>query len=486
MRSVEATFSSLSVEVTGSEMPHRAPSVRLVILNWNQADATSRAVQHLLDLDWPRDSLDIVVVDNASTDHSVEKLRHRFPEIDVRPLDTNVGFAGNNAALTDLDRCDFVGLVNNDAFATPHYLTPLVDALVADPTLGAVCPKIVLEAEFVGFDIEVNSAGTTGVRLDQVRAQNKPAAVWSDTPRPEAGSGFDEITARCHLAADRETRMADDTGATWFDLDGSATLWVPALGPNGENQVLLSFTGPPNSMITITPRPGPGQPDAGSSPSQLQSWTIDSGGTIEVDVSTDQASVDVIQNIGTEMAAQGFGRDRGYLEADDGSYDDPADVFGWCGAGVLFRPEYLEDVGLFDDRFFLYYEDLDLAWRGRARGWRYRTVPTSVIRHAHASSTVQGSPSFNRYQVRNRLIVVAKNGSPAMLGRTVVRSLGGTARTALQAVRGSEETRADLANRVKAQVQAIRMGASIWQDRKKIDTGRTVDTEAIEDLLTRG
>ena len=56
-------------------------------------------------------------------------------------------------------------------------------------------------------------------------------------------------------------------------------------------------------------------------------------------------------------------------------YAEPADVFAWCGGAVLLRSDYLADVGLLDERFFLYYEDTDLSWRGRARGWRYRFVP---------------------------------------------------------------------------------------------------------------
>ena len=53
-------------------------------------------------------------------------------------------------------------------------------------------------------------------------------------------------------------------------------------------------------------------------------------------------------------------------------------MFAWCGGGVLLRPRYLADVGLFDERFFLYYEDTDLSWRGRSRGWRYRYVPEAA------------------------------------------------------------------------------------------------------------
>ena len=105
----------------------------------------------------------------------------------------------------------------------------------------------------------------------------------------------------------------------------------------------------------------------------------------------------------------GWGADRGFLEPDRGQYDEPVDVFAWCGAGVLFNVDYLRDAGLFDERFFMYYEDTDLAWRGRARGWRYRYVPTSTLRHVHSATSVEGSPLFQHYVERNRLVMLTKN-----------------------------------------------------------------------------
>ena len=48
------------------------------------------------------------------------------------------------------------------------------------------------------------------------------------------------------------------------------------------------------------------------------------------------------------------------------------DVQAWCGGAVLLRASYLADVGGFDERLFLYYEDVDLSMRGTERGWRYR------------------------------------------------------------------------------------------------------------------
>ena len=83
---------------------------------------------------------------------------------------------------------------------------------------------------------------------------------------------------------------------------------------------------------------------------------------------------------------------------------------------MLLRPAYLAEVGLFDERLFLYYEDTDLSWRGRALGWRYRFEPTSVVRHLHAASPGESSPVFRYYNERNRLVVLAKN-APAALAR---------------------------------------------------------------------
>ena len=105
-----------------------------------------------------------------------------------------------------------------------------------------------------------------------------------------------------------------------------------------------------------------------------------------------------------------------------GQYDQAEDVFAWCGAGVLFRPEYLRQAGLFDERFFMYYEDTDLAWRGQALGWRYRYIPDARMRHVHAATSVEGSARFRFWVDRNRLFMLTKN-APAPLARRAIGEL---------------------------------------------------------------
>jgi N-acetylglucosaminyl-diphospho-decaprenol L-rhamnosyltransferase len=69
----------------------------------------------------------------------------------------------------------------------------------------------------------------------------------------------------------------------------------------------------------------------------------------------------------------------------------------------------LDEVGLFDESFFAYYEDVDLAWRARLMGWRCLYVPTARVFHVHSATGGQG-PSFKQYLLtRNKLWTILKN-----------------------------------------------------------------------------
>jgi GT2 family glycosyltransferase len=128
-----------------------------------------------------------------------------------------------------------------------------------------------------------------------------------------------------------------------------------------------------------------------------------------------------INSAGLTLYRTGYGGDRGYREPDRGQFDEPAEVFGACGASVLLRRALLEDVGWFDERFFMYYEDLDLAWRARLRGWTFRYTPKAVVHHVHCGSSGMASPFFVLYDERNRVFVHLKN-APALLALRVVAS----------------------------------------------------------------
>ena len=145
---------------------------------------------------------------------------------------------------------------------------------------------------------------------------------------------------------------------------------------------------------------------------------------------------------------------------------------------MLFRREYLEDVGLFDERFFLYYEDTDLSWRGQARGWRYRYEPASVVRHLHAATSGEGSDLFQFYVERNRLLMLTKNAPAGLAARAVLGFVTATAAYARRDVLPAVKARRrpplrQLRNRTRSLLSYARLAPAMVVDRRSIRRHRT-------------
>lgn len=93
----------------------------------------------------------------------------------------------------------------------------------------------------------------------------------------------------------------------------------------------------------------------------------------------------------------------------DRSAETVEEVFGPCAGAALYRRSMLDRIGPFDEEFFAYLEDVDLAWRARLAGWRCIYAPSAVVYHAHSATGKEGSP-FKSYQLgRNKLWCIAKN-----------------------------------------------------------------------------
>ncbi len=120
--------------------------------------------------------------------------------------------------------------------------------------------------------------------------------------------------------------------------------------------------------------------------------------------------------------------DRGFGTLDDGRYDLDELVFSICGAALLARRGALEDVAIdgervFDETYFAFYEDLDLAWRAKHRGWRVVYRHRAVAYHARGGSARTESvrrrwrsllarpPAIRFHIVKNRYLTLLRNDS---------------------------------------------------------------------------
>ncbi|WP_309323951.1 glycosyltransferase family 2 protein [Actinomyces stomatis] len=300
--------------------PVRRPSARIVIVNWRQAELTIRAARSIREQLGDGDVL--VVVDNASGDGSVERLRREG--LTVVESSENLGFgAGVNLGAQGMVE-DVLVLLNNDAVAEPDFLEALLRTLSDPPS--ATAP----------------AAATARILL---------AGRW----KPAAQGRQDALVSP---RTGRWTRVSDEAAA------------------RGEGEVLVNSTG-------------------------------------------------------NQVDASGNGYDRDWL-VPAGQEHSPSEVFGLCGGACAIRREAWQALGGFREDLFMYYEDTDLSWRLRERGWRVVYVREAVVLHEHASSSGTGSAMFIRVNTRNRILTAAAH-SPApvvmqALARTVVRALRGPQR----------------------------------------------------------
>jgi hypothetical protein len=286
------------------------PLVTVVVVTWNGRHLLDDCLGGLYRQDLPRSAWRVLVVDNASTDGTVEHLRAHHPDVQVLRSPRNTGFAGGAHQALAVVPTPYAVLLNNDAVPEPGFLSALLAAAEA-PAAGRV-------------------AAVTGKVLLRPRFRLLPPGRAADPARGD-------VTA-----------------------------------PSGVY------------------RPDP------------------------------EGDLDLVNSTGNEVTRLGYGRDRGWLQVDDGT-EPPEDVFAFCGAAALLRMQALRDTGDFDPDFFLYYEDTDLSWRLRSAGWTVRYEPAAVVRHEHAASSDTGSRLFRFHDDRNRLLTLVKNAPAGLALRALLR-----------------------------------------------------------------
>lgn len=242
------------------------PIVSVVIVNYRGAEDTIRCLRDFAEIDWPQDHLELVVVDNASGDDSVRRIREAVPYAKVIASKRNTGFAGGCNLGVRRSRGEYIAFINSDARPGKTFLSAAVPVLREHEDVGAVATKV----------------------LD-----------WE-------GKAIDFV----------------DAGMSWYGQAFKIGVGAPA--PEG-------------------------------------------------------------------------------LEAE-------RDVLFGTGSSLIMRKDVFEEVGGFDEDYFMFFEDVDLGWRLWLLGYRVRYVPASVSYHRHhASMSSVGSWREKYLLERNALYTIYKN-----------------------------------------------------------------------------
>ena len=118
------------------------PLVSIIIINYNGKSYLEKCLESIKKIKY--DNLEIIVVDNNSTDGTMEFLAQNYPSIITLKLDKNYGFAKPNNMAAKIAKGDFLLFLNNDTEVTPNFLTELVQVLVGNNQIG-ICQSLLLK-----------------------------------------------------------------------------------------------------------------------------------------------------------------------------------------------------------------------------------------------------------------------------------------------------------------------------------------------------
>jgi GT2 family glycosyltransferase len=191
----------------------------------------------------------------------------------------------------------------------------------------------------------------------------------------------------------------------------------------------------------------------------------------------DPSTFDYNGTAGMWMDAYGYTVCRGRIfnnyEKDVGQHDSTCETF-FAGGSVLFaRCDILRKIGLFDESFFAYHDELDLSWRVRLNGYKLYSVPCSVVWHEGGAKTDKAT-MLNKY--RNNVFMLIKNYSL----KNLVKYL--PLRFILDII---SIVKNGVAPPLEAYVWLLKNSKLVWSHRNKVQTVRRCSDEELMGIIVR-
>lgn len=117
----------------------------------------------------------------------------------------------------------------------------------------------------------------------------------------------------------------------------------------------------------------------------------------------------LIDGVGIQINEVGQARSIGWQEKDSGQYEKEQYIFGATGGASLFVREKFIKLGMFDESFFMYSEEVDLAFRAQFAGWKSIYCPKAVVFHKHKATAKKYPQRIEYWQFRNMMATIIKD-----------------------------------------------------------------------------
>lgn len=388
------------------------PAVTIITVNFNGRRFLPGLFNSIGNLNYPRDKIQTVMVDNGSNDGSCDLVRQHFSWIEILETGKNLGYAGGNNAGMRVAKGKYIALINNDCIVEKDWLVEMVrtaEQPEKKSKAGAVGSKVLFFFKFIPLEflLDGGSAEISGLSI-------KPLHFFSE----------DDLIKSVKLLGGCSLKTREGACSSWrWRLEKYALIGFPVPDSTKDTEINFDIRPDGNSAnLKIAIKKTGNQESMRESDDEFggevfSSPIMSQGMHVRITAGQRQYSytADIVNSCGLEVNKSFYARDRGSSNFDLGQFEKEEEIFCPSGSSLLVRKEMLEDTGYFDEDFFTYYEDIDLFWRSRLMGWKAYFTPFSVARHLHCGTGIEWSYSFTYHVLRNRLIAIFKNGWPGLV-----------------------------------------------------------------------
>lgn len=367
--------------------------VSIIIVNYNGKHLLEECLSSVFSIDFPKNNYEVIVVDNDSQDDSVNYIKTNFPEVKLIESGNNLGFAGGNNLGIKYANGKYYVFLNSDTRVDKGWLKELVKT-AQDNNVGAVSSKLYYYTPFLKLEIKSETHLKANLYNDD---DFSPLGLIVEKVRRDKYPDFDG----CWYQSGFYPVHGEDLKTRW--TDGSGIILLPIEGD--EEVFRLVIHGVPSDFESSS------NYEINLGGELIKSGVIRSNNVeaIKIEIKKDDFNNDLIwlvQNAGNAIFKSGLGRDLGavvknlnrvveeFYDFDTEYYRQQRKIVGLCGASFLIKKEVVDLIGLFNDNFFMYYEDIDLGLRLWKCGWDIVYQPKAVVYHKHRATTNKETNSF--------------------------------------------------------------------------------------------
>ncbi len=383
------------------------PFVSVLLVNYNGKKLLKECLDSVFNQSYPQDSFEVLLLDNDSEDDSVIFVKKNFPNVLVIEAPSNLGFAGGNNEALKHAKGECIVLLNTDVRVDKEWLSQLV-AAAKPQNVGIVSSKLYYDLPFVELTIKtpielksniynVDDFSPLGIIIEDINCKRpeRSALVWYQT-------GF-------------YPPVENNYKSRW--TNGLGKVLLP-FADDDEETYSISVHGHPHTHDLETPI------EFCIGDTVILKDKVHSREVRQFNISLKRREVlphlkNLVQNAGNIVFKDGYSRDRGsiikrtsneiaeFYDFDGEYYNKSKKLLSMCGASTLIKREVIDQVGLFDEAYFMYYEDVDLSLKAWRMGWDIVYAPKSIGYHKHKATTnKQSAVFFHGMLFKNHLFIL--------------------------------------------------------------------------------